>query len=93
VTDTLPQRAPERQANLVNQSEPPSIEAVLPAAVRALGMELGRDPGELMVVSGGRRTWSATWELAAGADRYILKWLPRRAGRERELTRLTRQVC
>lgn len=72
--------------------EPPSIDTLLPATAEALELELGRYPGQLRVISGGRRTWSAAWELAAGEGRYILKWLPRRADRERELTRLTRAL-
>ncbi|MBA3884174.1 MAG: phosphotransferase [Acidobacteria bacterium] len=92
MTHTFPHDAVPRQTSIGRQPEPPSIEAVLPAAARALGEALGRDPGDLRVVSGGRRTWSATWELAAGTDRYMLKWLPRRADRERELAQLSRRV-
>jgi hypothetical protein len=42
-------------------------------------------------VSGARRTWSACGS-STGGDRYILKWLPRRADRERELTLVTREL-
>lgn len=72
--------------------ETPTVEALLPAATRALEGELGRRPDELRVVSGARRSYSHTWELRSGSDAYILKWLPLRAEREVELSRLCRRV-
>jgi Ser/Thr protein kinase RdoA (MazF antagonist) len=86
------QQAAERQANLVTETGPPPIEAVLPAAARALEAERGRTSVDLRVVSGLRRIRSAVWELADGGDRYILKWLPLRAERERELAARTRRL-
>jgi hypothetical protein len=70
----------------------PSIEQLLPAAAHALETELGRVPGELRVLASNRRAYSMTWEIGAGDDRYILKWLPLRAWRELQLTRLTREL-
>ncbi len=80
--------APPAQA----KPEAPSIEQLLPAAARALATELDRSPGELRVVAANKRAYSVTWEIAAGDSRYILKWLPLRAERELELTRLTREL-
>ena len=70
----------------------PALDALLPAVARALGAELGRASVDVRIVSASRRTWSTTWEVAAGDGRYILKWLPRRAERELELTQLTQRV-
>jgi hypothetical protein len=74
-----------------DQSVPPAIETLMPAVVRALEIERGR-AGDVTVVSAARRTRSAVWEISTGGDRYILKWLPRRAARERELALVTREV-
>jgi aminoglycoside phosphotransferase (APT) family kinase protein len=71
---------------------PPAIEAVLPAVATALAAELGCVPADVRVLAAHRRTHSATWELAADGERYILKWLPRRAARERELAARTRRL-
>lgn len=72
--------------------ETPPIGVLLAAVAKALQAELGRVPGEVRIVSASRRTWSRTWEIAAGEAPYILKWLPRRAERELELTQLTQRL-
>jgi aminoglycoside phosphotransferase (APT) family kinase protein len=83
---------PDRASPIAAEPRPPTIAHLLPFAVRALEQEGRPSPNGLAVVSAQSRTWSTTWELAAGDERYILKWLPRRAARERELARLTQRV-
>lgn len=77
--------APERAVR-------PPVEDLLPAAARALAIELRKSPGALRVVSSATRSYSNVWEVQSASGSYILKWLPLRADRELELTRLSRDL-
>jgi hypothetical protein len=70
----------------------PQLDSILPAAAHSLEIELGRPPGALSVVSAAARSYSSVWELRSASGDYILKWVPLRAERELELTRLSREL-